>query len=766
MAVKIQVKKGAQAGEPVEPLRIFKFGGYNDVPSVDECNKDRFGGKGANLMKMAHLGVPVPSGFTFPCSCSIKYLGLMSNASKLAFRHQLRGALSDGVAYLRDQFGHIPLMSVRSGARVSMPGMMDTILNVGLTSESLPFWIERLGERAALDSYRRLIQMFSSVALGVPLELFEEVLAGEKALAGVESDSELDATSLTRVIARYKATVVSAGHQFPDTVEDQLYQATLAVFKSWNNDRAKEYRKIHGYSDAWGTAVNVQAMVFGNLNDNSATGVLFTRDPATGIDHVVGEYLVNAQGEDVVAGIRTPEQLGLMATWNPGAYNELMHWCAFLEDHFRDMQDIEFTIQDGELFILQTRNGKRSAKAAFVVAADLLDQGAITTAEALSRVTTEQLLVLMKDQIDPSFTTPAHVVGIPAGGGLVTGVAVFSSEAAINCTSPCILIRKETDPDDIAGMNASVGIFTSTGGLTSHAAVVARGMNKTCVVGATSMQVKKNVACLDGGVSIHEGTMVTLDGATGRVWVGIDVPVVKGALIPEASALLGHALAGRPLRLDVGVGSSSQAIEALVSGLTGPAHVDLCALWGVRSHDITSKDSEDFSSVLETLVLSAIKHSKCLVIHARPIGDYLPPVDQSFDCMFGDQGYLADGISVCWLAKVVDKHKQALKGSSVSFDIASVPSTNDKSSWQYWWCEGRARISSAGVRILGAMATLQDLLATDTPMIVDDQTLKTVFGSKEAMDTVVSLIEQFRGVKVVGTNAGQEPVYWFNAFGG
>lgn len=766
MAVKIQVKKEATGAAPVEPLRIFKFGAYNDVPSVADCDKDRFGGKGANLMRMAHLGVPVPSGFTFPCSCSIKYLGLLSNASKLAFRHQLRGSLADGVAYLRDQFGHLPLMSVRSGARVSMPGMMDTILNVGLTTQSLPFWVERLGERAALDSYRRLIQMFGSVALGIPMELFDKVLCEEKALAGVESDSDLDPVALTRIIARYKATVVSAGHTFPDTVEDQLYQATLAVFKSWNNDRAKEYRKIHGYSDSWGTAVNIQAMVFGNLNDQSATGVLFTRDPSTGVDHVVGEYLVNAQGEDVVAGIRTPDPLGLMAGWNPTVYNQLMDWCYFLEGHFSDMQDIEFTIQDGQLFILQTRNGKRSAKAAFVIAADLLDEGKITSDEALRRISAEQLMVLMKDQLDPTFEDPASLAGIPAGGSLATGVAVFSAEDAINCKEPCILIRKETDPDDIAGMNAAVGILTATGGLTSHAAVVARGMNKTCVVGATDLKVGNSSAYFGASGTIHKGAKVTIDGATGNVWVNVDVPVVKGALIPEAQRLLSVALADRPLRLDINTATPTSSIDSMVAGLLGPAHVDLCSLWRVRPHEITDPEAAALGRVLEDLIQAALDHDKEVTIYARPTGDYLDCVDPVFESMFGDSGYLSDGLAVCWLAKVVTKYSDRLKDSKVFINLPPAPASQAAvGSWAYWWDQGRERVCEAGVPLKGPMGTMADLLTTQVPLEVDSATVSKLFGTKEAMDTIVGLVEKFRGVKVVGLSAGADPVYWFNALG-
>ena len=413
--------------------------------------------------------------------------------------------------------------------------MMDTILNVGMTSDTLENWKGVLGERAALDCYRRLIQMYSSVAMGVPMELFESALEELKESVGVKTDSELNADHMNRLVVRYLAIVASQGWAFPNTLVEQLSGAVEAVFKSWNNPRAVEYRKIHGYSDSWGTAVTVQSMVFGNMNDKSATGVVFTRCPSTGLNEITGEFLVNAQGEDVVAGTRTPDPIHTMESWDCEAFERLTTILEKLELHYGDMQDVEFTVQDGKLYILQTRNAKRSPAAAFKVAHDLAQEGVISTEQAVSRVSQSQLLALVSAAIDPKFKEDPHLVGIAAGGSVVSGKAVFSSADAVNCKEPCILVRKETDPDDIAGMNASVGILTAMGGLTSHAAVVARGMHKSCVVGCTSMAVMGDAAHLPGGKSIHAGSKVTIDGSTGNVWVGVDVPIVSGGMTPEAT---------------------------------------------------------------------------------------------------------------------------------------------------------------------------------------------------------------------------------------
>ncbi len=511
---------------------IFGLGSSSVIPT-----KAEYGGKGATLIEMSGNGIPVPPGMVIPCGASISYLEYVGSRGDLM--ELIMAQVDENFKHLACKFNYVPLVSVRSGARVSMPGMMDTILNVGLTDTTLTEWEERIGVKAALDSYRRLIQMYGEVVMGAPAASFEGYLHSIKKDAGVEKDSDLSEEDYRDLIKRYKLVIKECtGEEFPQTVHEQVEGAITAVFKSWDNPRAKAYREMNSIPYEWGTAVTIQMMVFGNMNDQSGTGVLFTRCPSTGQHKLTGEYLINAQGEDVVAGIRTPESIGSMPEWNEGVSSKLMDIAHKLETLYKDMQDIEFTVQDGELFILQTRNGKRSAKAAFKIAYDLTQSGLISVNEATKRVTGKDFLVLSKPIIDPSFNHPPHGVGIAAGGGLVTGRAVFSNESAINCTEPCILVSKETTPDDIEGMNASVGILTSTGGLTSHAAVVARGMNKSCVVGCTQLVITGGEAKLGADTLFTEGATITIDGATGNIWVGIKVPVQKGEVSYEAKALM------------------------------------------------------------------------------------------------------------------------------------------------------------------------------------------------------------------------------------
>lgn len=507
-------------------IKIFRFG--KGIADGSGAMKDTLGGKGANLAEMASLGLPVPPGFTFPCDLSVIY-GKESQDTKNLMRQSIAYELNSGLKFLEDSMGYAPLVSVRSGARVSMPGMMDTILNVGLTTKTLPIWIKKIGQRAAYDSYRRLIQMYGSVAMGVPMGEFDKELDKAKADLEVKSDCELTAEALKVLCTVFKGVVSDiSGKTFPDTLEEQLLGSVIAVFESWDNPRAEEYRKIAKIPYEWGTACTVQTMVFGNMNNQSATGVLFSRNPSNGYKLLTGEFLVNAQGEDVVAGIRTPSPIEKMVSWDGAATSKLIAISDQLEAHFKDMQDIEFTVQSGELFILQTRNAKRSPMAAFRVAREFALEGVISKSEAITRVTPAQLFSLLQDQIDPSFDKAPDVVGIAAGGGVVSGEAVFNAASAVNCKNPCILVTKETDPDDIAGMFASRGILTATGGLTSHAAVVARGMNKTCVVGTSNLQVGGNSATVYGGKTFFSGSKITIDGATGNVWFDIDVPLIKG----------------------------------------------------------------------------------------------------------------------------------------------------------------------------------------------------------------------------------------------
>lgn len=518
--------------------KLYSFG----LPSGADGNKDMttlLGGKGANLAEMAILGLPVPPGFTIPTSVCLAY---QKAEDKEFFVDQMIDPVLEEITTLRDHFGYVPLLSVRSGAPVSMPGMMDTILNVGLTKASIPFWKNKLGIRPVLDSTRRLLQMYGETAMGVEHKVFEDLITFEKDFHEVSEDKNLPIDALKSLITNFKTRIHEKAYkEFPDTLEAQLHGSITAVFDSWNSDRAKEYRKIHGIPHNLGTAITIQSMVFGNMNDESCSGVLFTRDPSTGENKIVGEYLPNAQGEDVVAGIRTPESLDTMGDFNSTVLGDLEDIAMLVEEHYADMQDMEFTVQDGELFLLQTRNGKRSAKAAFKIAVDLVGEDVIDEKEAIKRVTANQYQIMMRPKIDPEFTMKPHGKAIPASGGIVSGKAVFSSQAAVDSTEPCILITKETTPNDIAGMNAAVGILTATGGLTSHAAVVARGMDTTCIVGCTELKVEEFTAELKMGKStgiIEEGQLIALNGDTGEFWFNTLVPVVKEEKNDYAEAIL------------------------------------------------------------------------------------------------------------------------------------------------------------------------------------------------------------------------------------
>lgn len=509
---------------------------------TDEAEaKKILGGKGAALVKMAKDGLNVPPGFTYTTEIC-NGLAKMDEAAKDAVYEQLRIIAVDELTKLKAKFGFIPLVSVRSGAPVSMPGMMDTILNVGLTDLNIGDWEKRIGARSAWDSYRRLIQMLGATAFGIPATVFDNVLHDAKANKEVENDADLDVDDLKAVVDAYKQVFHKAiGHEFPKDPISQLMAAIKAVFNSWMNPRAIEYRKINKIDPSMGTACTVQTMVFGNMGYDSGTGVLFTRNPSTGAAEIMGEFLPNAQGEDVVAGIRTPYPLEMMqkgkrpkeiehvSSWG-SIHHDLVVLCAILEKSYNDMVDIEFTVQKGELFVLQSRVGKRSARAAFKIAHDLVKGKAITWEQASKRLTRQQFKVVRRPSLDPSFKQKPDLTGLPACPGVVSGVPVFSSEDAVNSPYPCILISHETTPDDIAGMNAAVGILTQTGGATSHAAVVARAMDKTCVVGCTELNIQ--------AVKKAQYQRITIDGATGNIWFEVQVPVVDGSESTEVKAFM------------------------------------------------------------------------------------------------------------------------------------------------------------------------------------------------------------------------------------
>ncbi|MEK7705867.1 MAG: pyruvate, phosphate dikinase, partial [Myxococcota bacterium] len=475
----------------------------------DRSMRDLLGGKGANLAEMCNLGVPVPPGFTLPTTLCVQY---QKDGGKLA--DSVLKAIDDGVAHIEKTLGNVGfgdakrplLVSVRSGARDSMPGMMDTVLNLGLNEKTVAGLTKATGNRRfALDSYRRLIQMYADVVKGVEKDAMHEPLDAVKKAKGLRFDHELGDADLEEVVAKLLVAYQKhVGQPFPQDPRDQLRQAVAAVFGSWNGKRAITYRNLNGIPHDWGTAANVQAMVFGNFGPTSATGVAFTRDPSNGKNKVMGEWLPNAQGEDVVAGIRTPGTLwegdvdgsnrdvGSLEKKMPGAFKELTEVMARLEKHYRDMQDIEFTIQEGTLYLLQTRNGKRTAAAALKVAVEMKAEGLIDEKLAVLRVSPEQIDQLMHPQIAPKAKRNLLAKGLPASPGAASGKIVLDSdeaEAAAKKGEKVILVRKETSPEDIHGMHAAQGILTATGGMTSHAAVVARGMGRTCVAGCSALSI-------------------------------------------------------------------------------------------------------------------------------------------------------------------------------------------------------------------------------------------------------------------------------------
>ena len=531
---------------------VYGFGGGDNDGRAEMRNL--LGGKGANLAEMASIGLPVPPGFTITTEvCTAYYDNNHRYPDDLT--DQVNAALAKVEAVVGQKFGdaHDPLLvSVRSGARVSMPGMMDTVLNLGLNDTTVVGLAKAANdERFAWDSYRRFIQMYGSVVLDVDHHQFEEIIEFAKLDAGVTEDTGLTAADWRKVVAAYKGLVEKeTGKPFPTDPHEQLWGAIGAVFGSWMNPRAITYRRLHDIPAAWGTAVNVQAMVFGNMGEDCATGVCFTRDPSTGENMFYGEYLVNAQGEDVVAGIRTPQPLSNAAahpgeisleTAMPNAYADLLAVRETLEKHYRDMQDIEFTVQRHKLFMLQTRNGKRTAAAALRMAVEMAHEGLIDKAEAVKRVNPSSLDQLLHPMLDPKAPRTVFAKGLPASPGAACGAVVFSADEAESRAQKgeaVILVRIETSPEDIHGMNAAKGILTTRGGMTSHAAVVARGMGRPCVAGAGGINVDYGAQTLASqGKTINAGDIITLDGATGEVFIGT-VPMIEPALSGDFGTLM------------------------------------------------------------------------------------------------------------------------------------------------------------------------------------------------------------------------------------
>ena len=553
----------------------------------DASQKDLLGGKGANLAEMTRIGLPVPPGFTITTDACRVYLDTSTEPPELA------GEIDEHLAALEKEIGRTlgqaddPLLvSVRSGAKFSMPGMMETVLNIGLNDDSVD-GLAKISDspRFAWDSYRRLLSMFGATVLGLERSAFDEALDAAKEASGATSDLDLGADDFRALVATYKTLIREhTGEDFPQDPRRQLELAVRAVFSSWNTDRAKIYRRQEGIPDELGTAVNICTMVFGNLGADSGTGVCFTRDPASGHQGVYGDYLANAQGEDVVAGIRNTQPLASLGESDPTSYEELLDIMGRLERHYRDMCDIEFTVERGKLWMLQTRVGKRTAAAAFRIAVQLVDEGIIDEDEALRRVTGAQLAQLMFPQFDPASERDLIAKGMAASPGAAVGKAAFDSRVAVEWAAQgedVILVRRETNPDDLRGMIAAKGVLTSRGGKTSHAAVVARGMGRTCVVGVEALRVdlKKREFRTTGGAQVSEGDTIAIDGTTGEVFAGA-VPVVPSVVV---EALLADSTA---------TGGEERADAELVDAvLRVMAHADKTRRMGVRANADTPEDA-------------------------------------------------------------------------------------------------------------------------------------------------------------------------------
>jgi len=580
--------------------------------------KNLLGGKGANLAEMCSLGLPVPPGFTITTEVCVAYY---ANGKKLpdTLAAQVEGALSQIEKKAAAKFGDDKnplLVSVRSGARASMPGMMDTVLNLGLNDVTVKALAKKTGnERFAYDSYRRFIQMYSDVVLGLDHYMFEDMLSQKKLDRDVDLDTDLTADDLKDIVHQYKERVhEELGKPFPEKVHEQLWGAIMAVFDSWMNPRANTYRKLHDIPESWGTAVTVQSMVFGNMGNDCATGVAFTRNPSTGEKKYYGEFLINAQGEDVVAGIRTPQPLSEMQAAMPKVYKQLTGVFDKLEAHYRDMQDIEFTIQNDKLWMLQTRNGKRTAAAAVKIAVDMVSEKLIDKKQAIKRIDPLSLDQLLHPTLDPKAKKTVLATGLPASPGAASGKVVFTAEDAeslgIEHREKVILVRIETSPEDIHGMHAAQGILTARGGMTSHAAVVARGMGKPCVSGAGSLAIdyaKKELKV--AGHTVKEGDVITINGGSGEVMLGA-IPTVQPGMSADFETLMGWADDVRKLRVRT---NAETPLDAQTARKFGAEGIGLC-----RTEHMFF-DAERIIAMREMIVAQTVEGRKTALAKLLPM---------------------------------------------------------------------------------------------------------------------------------------------------
>ena len=547
--------------------------------------RNLLGGKGCNLAEMTNLGMPIPQGFTVTTEACTEYY---NQGKKLT--DEIVNQIFEAITWLEGvngkKFGDTEdplLVSVRSGARASMPGMMDTILNLGLNDVAVEGFAKKTGNpRFAYDSYRRFIQMYSDVVMEVPKSYFEKIIDEMKEAKGVHYDTELTADDLKELANRFKAVYKEAmnGEEFPQEPKDQLMGAVKAVFRSWDNPRAIVYRRMNDIPGDWGTAVNVQTMVFGNKGETSGTGVAFTRNPSTGAKGIYGEYLINAQGEDVVAGVRTPQPITQLENDLPDCYKQFMDLAMKLEKHFRDMQDMEFTIEEGKLYFLQTRNGKRTAPAAIQIACDLVDEGMITPEEAVCRIEAKSLDQLLHPTFNPAALKAGEVIGsaLPASPGAAAGKVYFTADEAKAAGiggrgERVILVRLETSPEDIEGMHAAQGILTVRGGMTSHAAVVARGMGTCCVSGCGEIKIDEEAKTFTlGGYTFHEGDYISLDGTTGKIYKG-DIETQEASVSGNFERIMEWADQFRTLKVRTNADTPADTLNAVKLGAEG---IGLC----------------------------------------------------------------------------------------------------------------------------------------------------------------------------------------------
>ncbi len=627
--------------------------------------RELLGGKGANLHEMTNIGIPVPPGFTVTTQACVEYME--SGRFPDGLVEQMESGLSEIEAVTGKRFGgkNPLLISVRSGARVSMPGMMDTILNIGLNDETVSYLADATGNaRFAYDSYRRLLQMFGEVVFGVPHEDFEEILEEKRREKGVEHDIELSAEDLWDVVRSFKTLIAGHGFSFPQDVWQQLLMAVESVFKSWNNERARIYRRIHNIPDHWGTAANVQSMVFGNMGEDSGTGVCFTRSPVTGEKGLFGEFLVNAQGEDVVAGIRTPEPIERLREVMPRVYQELVGYANLLERHYRDMQDIEFTVERGTLYILQTRNGKRTVRAALRIAVDMVDEGIIGEKEAILKVGAGQLNQLLHPEIEEGQEKVLLARGLPASPGAASGRIVFSSARAQEMASSgerVILVRMETSPEDVGGMSCAQGVVTARGGVTSHAAVVARAMGKPCVVGCQELFLDEEAGRVKvGEFLLSEGDVITIDGTSGEIYLG-ELRLSQARPDEYFNRLMGWADRYRTISVRANADTPQQAEFARLWGAEG---IGLCRtehmffarerIQAVRRM-IFAKDSDERRKALESILPMQREDFKALFrvmdgypvtirLLDPPLHEFLPKTPQEIEEFAKESGFSVEEV--------------------------------------------------------------------------------------------------------------------------